>query len=218
MPPKIPLPDDADLDAESLEILAKLPPLNVFRMMANAPASFRPLIEFAFSLLVTSEFDARKREIAILRVAHVTRASYEWFQHVIVAKRVGVTDEEIEKIGVDGPVVGTRRRRQPAVSRRGRDQQRGAPRRRRPATDPRPLRHATGHRADSLRQLLQPAEPLSRVDARRARGGVASLARISHRLDPAARLPCEQTFVCSDGAVAVFIVSAAPSCPEGYEE
>jgi alkylhydroperoxidase family enzyme len=106
MPPKIPLPDDADLDSESREILAKLPALNVFRMMANAPASFRPLIDFAFSLLMTSEFDARKREIAILRVAHVTRASYEWFQHVIVAKRVGVTDEEIEKIAVDGPVTG----------------------------------------------------------------------------------------------------------------
>ena len=106
MPPKIPLPDDANLDSESREILAKLPPLNVFRMMANAPASFRPLIEFAFSLLVTSEFDARKREIAILRVAHVTRASYEWFQHVIVAKRVEVTDEEIEQIAVDGPVTG----------------------------------------------------------------------------------------------------------------
>lgn len=106
MPPKIPLPDDADLDSESREILAKLPALNVFRMMANAPASFRPLIEFAFSLLVTSEFDARKREIAILRVAHVTRASYEWFQHVIVAKRVDVTDEEIEQIAVDGPVTG----------------------------------------------------------------------------------------------------------------
>ena len=106
MPPKIPLPDDADLESESREILAKLPALNVFRMMANAPASFRPLIEFAFSLLVTSEFDARKREIAILRVAHVTRASYEWFQHVIVAKRVEVTDEEIEQIAVDGPVTG----------------------------------------------------------------------------------------------------------------
>ena len=106
MPPKIPLPDDADLESESREILAKLPALNVFRMMANAPASFRPLIEFAFSLLVTSEFDARKREIAILRVAHVTRASYEWFQHVIVAKRVEVTDAEIEQIAVDGPVTG----------------------------------------------------------------------------------------------------------------
>jgi alkylhydroperoxidase family enzyme len=104
MPPKIPLPDDADLEPEHREILAKLPPLNVFRMMANAPASFRPLIEFAFSILAQSEFDARKREIAILRVAHVTRANYEWFQHVIVAKRVGVTDEEIEKIAVEGPV------------------------------------------------------------------------------------------------------------------
>ena len=106
MHPRIPLPEDADLDPENREILSKLPPLNVFRMMANAPASFRSLIEFAFSLLAKSEFDARKREIAILRVAHVTRASYEWFQHVIVAKRVGVTDQEIEKIAVDGPVTG----------------------------------------------------------------------------------------------------------------
>jgi 4-carboxymuconolactone decarboxylase len=106
MPPSIPLPDDADLDPENRELLSKLPALNVFRMMANAPASFRPLIEFAFSILAKSEFDARKREIAILRVAHVTRASYEWFQHVIVAKRVGVTDREIDEIAVEGPVAG----------------------------------------------------------------------------------------------------------------
>lgn len=106
MQPSVPLPDDADLEPEVREILSKLPPLNVFRMWANAPASFQPLVEFAFSLLMKSEFDPRKREIAILRVAHVTRASYEWFQHVIVAKRVGVTDQEIEKIPVDGPVTG----------------------------------------------------------------------------------------------------------------
>ena len=106
MQPSVPLPDDADLEPEVRELLSKLPPLNVFRMWANAPASFQPLVEFAFSLLMKSEFDPRKREIAILRVAHVTRASYEWFQHVIVAKRVGVTDQEIEKIGVDGPVTG----------------------------------------------------------------------------------------------------------------
>ncbi len=106
MQPSVPLPDDADLEPEVRELLSKLPPLNVFRMWANAPANFKPLVEFAFSILAKSEFDARKREIAILRVAHVTRAGYEWFQHVIVAKRVGVTDEEIEKIGVDGPVTG----------------------------------------------------------------------------------------------------------------
>ena len=106
MQPSVPLPADADLEPEIRELLSKLPPLNVFRMWANAPASFRPLVEFAFSLLAKSEFDGRKREIAVLRVAHVTRAGYEWFQHVIVAKRVGVTEDEIEKIAVDGPVTG----------------------------------------------------------------------------------------------------------------
>ena len=41
-------------------------------------------------------------EIAVLRVAHVTKANYEWVQHVAVAKGVGITQEEIDLIGVDG--------------------------------------------------------------------------------------------------------------------
>ena len=104
MPATIPLPSDAELSPEVLATLQTLPPLNVFRMMANAPASFRPLIDLALSILLHSAFDHRKREIAVLRVAHVTRSPYEWAQHVIVAKGVGVTDDEIAKIAVDGPV------------------------------------------------------------------------------------------------------------------
>jgi alkylhydroperoxidase family enzyme len=106
MSPTIPLPTDNDLPAAIRETLASLPPLNVFRMMANAPASFQALIDFAMSVIVSSEFDARKREIAILRVAHVTHSKYEWVQHVAFGKRLGVTDPEIGQIGVDGPVTG----------------------------------------------------------------------------------------------------------------
>ncbi|MFZ0247197.1 carboxymuconolactone decarboxylase family protein [Candidatus Binatus sp.] len=101
---KIPLPDEARLTPEIVAMLGKLPPLNVFRMMANAPASFEPLVNFAMSILLRSEFDKRKRELAVLRVAHVTRSSYEWTQHVAVAKSVGVTDDEIAAIKVDGAV------------------------------------------------------------------------------------------------------------------
>src|SRR5208283_4847440 len=101
---KIPLPDQAQLTPEIVATLGKLPPLNVFRMMANAPASFEPLISFATSILLRSEFDRRKREIAVLRVAHVTRSSYEWTQHVAVAKSVGVREDEIAAIAVDGAV------------------------------------------------------------------------------------------------------------------
>jgi AhpD family alkylhydroperoxidase len=106
MDPVVPLPSDQELAPEIREALSKLPPLNVFRMVARAPASFQGFLELAMSILLRSEFDARKREIAVLRVAHVTRAAYEWTQHVAVARRVGVTDEEMAKIAVDGPVTG----------------------------------------------------------------------------------------------------------------
>ena len=104
MTSRVPLPDDSQLSPEILATLAALPPLNVFRMMANAPASFLPLINFAMSILLQSEFDQRKREIAILRVAHATRSVYEWTQHVTIAKSVGLTDDEIARIAADGPV------------------------------------------------------------------------------------------------------------------
>jgi AhpD family alkylhydroperoxidase len=81
-----------------------MPPVNVFRMVANAPASFNGFLDFGSSIMFESEFDPRKREIAILRVAHVTHSNYEWTQHVTIARMTGVTEEEIEKIASDGVV------------------------------------------------------------------------------------------------------------------
>ena len=104
MNPHIPLPTDENLPREIKEKLAAMPALNVFRMVANAPASFNGFLDFATSILFESEFDARKREIAVLRVAHVTHSIYEWTQHVEVAKMTGVTDEEIEKVASEGAV------------------------------------------------------------------------------------------------------------------
>ena len=56
------------------------------------------------SILTRSSFDARKREIAILRVAHVTKARYVWHHHVAIGKTTGITDHEIEKIACHGQV------------------------------------------------------------------------------------------------------------------
>ena len=102
--PAVPLPADDDLAPEIQSTLKKLPPLNVFRMVANAPASFQPLVDLALSILAFSEFDKKKREIAVLRVAHLTRSHYEWTQHVRVAKSLGIDDAVIAKIRCDGPV------------------------------------------------------------------------------------------------------------------
>ncbi|MEA2625147.1 MAG: hypothetical protein QOD06_1192 [Candidatus Binatota bacterium] len=106
MSARVPLPTDDELPPDIRGRLAELPPLNVIRMMANAPSSFFPFLDFALSIVFAGELDRRKREIAILRVGHVTRSRYEWTQHVTVAKSVGVTDREIAEIAVDGPVTG----------------------------------------------------------------------------------------------------------------
>ncbi len=102
----LPLPTDDQLSVDIRKTLASIPPANIFRMMANAPASLKPFIQLAGSILIQSEFDKRKREIAVLRIARVTRSTYEWEQHVRIAKMVGVTQDEIDRIGADGPVQG----------------------------------------------------------------------------------------------------------------
>jgi len=98
MPAKIPLPTDEDLDREIRELLADLPPLNVFRMVAGAPRAVRPFLQLGGAVLSTA-LDARRREIAVLRVAHATNAGYEWAQHEQLGRRAGVTDAEIDAIG-----------------------------------------------------------------------------------------------------------------------
>jgi len=100
----IPLPAIESLPPEIKEVV-KAGPSNVGLMMANAPASFKGLTELAISILFYSSFDPRKREIAVLRVAHVTRSHYEWTHHVALGKAYGLTDDEIGKIEAEDPVI-----------------------------------------------------------------------------------------------------------------
>jgi alkylhydroperoxidase family enzyme len=101
---QVPLPDDSELPDEIRTALASIPPFNVFRMIANTPASFRGFTDLASSILLRSQFDPRKREIAVLRTAHATKSLYEWTQHVRIARNLGVTDAEIEAVQAGGPV------------------------------------------------------------------------------------------------------------------
>jgi 4-carboxymuconolactone decarboxylase len=49
-------------------------------------------------LLWNGTLDARTRELLVLRVAWRTQANYEWTQHVRLARRVGLTDDEIDRV------------------------------------------------------------------------------------------------------------------------
>jgi alkylhydroperoxidase family enzyme len=99
---RLPYVDPATAAPKVREALEIAPPLNVFRMVAHAETAFRPWLRFGAALLGEAELDARLRELAILRVAHLTPgAQYEWMQHVPIGLAVGVTEEQIAALAGD---------------------------------------------------------------------------------------------------------------------
>ncbi len=57
--------------------------------------SYFPFLQF---LLWGGTLPGRYRELAILRVAWLRQAEYEWTQHVLIARGEGVSDDEIRRI------------------------------------------------------------------------------------------------------------------------
>lgn len=94
----IPYPEDAELDEGSLRILETLPPLNIIRMFAGAPAALKPLTDLGQAVLLHADLDARLRQIAVLTIARVTESEYERVQHENVARVVGLHDDVIEAL------------------------------------------------------------------------------------------------------------------------
>lgn len=92
------LPYD-DWDFEALAEISpgmKPPNVNVVGFFAHHPELATPFL--AWNHYVNSRrstLPRRVREIAILRVAWRRRSRYEWAQHLKIARRAGVTDEEI---------------------------------------------------------------------------------------------------------------------------
>jgi 4-carboxymuconolactone decarboxylase len=100
-PTRIPPLPYAEWDTDALSVIApgrKLPPSNVLGLLAHHPALARAFLTFNVHLLTDSTLPARTRELAILRVAWRRRCRYEWAQHVLIARRAGVTDEEVAEI------------------------------------------------------------------------------------------------------------------------
>jgi 4-carboxymuconolactone decarboxylase len=88
-----------DEQAESIrQWAARRGNLNVFRLLANAPKVFGGWIEMVDELFASPTFDARMRELIILRVAHLQRSPYELAQHVPLARAAGLTEQQIDAI------------------------------------------------------------------------------------------------------------------------
>ena len=72
--------------------------LNIFRTLAHHPKLIKAWLPFGTYLLSDSTLPARDREIAILRVGWLCQSGYEWGQHVVIGKKAGLSDEDVDRI------------------------------------------------------------------------------------------------------------------------
>jgi 4-carboxymuconolactone decarboxylase len=70
-------------------------PLNIFGTLGHHPALLKRFNVLGGLFLSKGTLPEREREIVILRVGWNCRAVYEFGQHTIIGKRVGLTDAEI---------------------------------------------------------------------------------------------------------------------------
>jgi alkylhydroperoxidase family enzyme len=104
---RLPYVDPEQAPEAVRETLARLPvKLNIFRMMAHAETSFRPMMSLGMSILAQQQLSAKLRELVILRVGSLSKARYEWVQHVPIALAAGASDAQIaalERGDIEGP-------------------------------------------------------------------------------------------------------------------
>lgn len=71
---------------------------NVLGVLMHHPALAGAFLAYNRGLLETPALGHRSRELMVLRVAWRTRSTYEWVQHVRIARDLGITPGEIEAV------------------------------------------------------------------------------------------------------------------------
>ena len=68
---------------------------NAISTFVHHPDLTQSYLTFSFYLLTRSTLPPRLRELAVLRIAHLTSCAYEWDEHVTIGQREGLTLEDI---------------------------------------------------------------------------------------------------------------------------
>lgn len=69
--------------------------LSVFQIALKNPPVAKALNDQLHALLQQGQLDARLRELVIMRIGWTTGSVYEWTQHWRVARRIGMTEDDI---------------------------------------------------------------------------------------------------------------------------
>lgn len=97
---RLPLVAESDLHESLTPLLERFqnagtPVPVLYQTLANAPLMLQGWIGFAWSLRNDAETDRGLRELAIMRIAQLTSAQYEWEAHWQMAERYGMSRDQL---------------------------------------------------------------------------------------------------------------------------
>ena len=94
---RVPLADFEPALKKRLEELWGTPP-NLYKALANHPALVAAWTEFSKMLRYDTRTPRALRELVILRGGQLMRSEYEWAQHLAMARKAGVTEQQINEL------------------------------------------------------------------------------------------------------------------------
>lgn len=101
---RVPYFNRDDLPEADREIFDRLieergqPVGNIFRTLANTPNLLRRFLALGGELRNGTALDPKLRELALMTVGRITEAEYEFTHHWNIARRVGVSREQLEHL------------------------------------------------------------------------------------------------------------------------
>ncbi len=99
---RIPYFDTTKATGRAAEAYKKLGPLNIFRMLGHSGEMVSGFTKLGTQILNFASLDPVLREIAIIRVGILSKATYEVHQHEAIARRLGMNAALIAAIR-EGP-------------------------------------------------------------------------------------------------------------------
>jgi alkylhydroperoxidase family enzyme len=94
----LPLPNDSAIQPLLTGAAAGLPPINVFRALANAPSLAPAYMQYFGHLFKPMELNARIERLVVLLTGKLSGCEYIWRQNVVVAKSLDISDEKITEL------------------------------------------------------------------------------------------------------------------------
>jgi alkylhydroperoxidase family enzyme len=101
--PRLPFRKAGDFDGAAGDALRALEATrgflpNLYRAAANAPAFIPAFVEMVAASRAESALPSELKELAILRIAHLTRAETMWTAHLPLARAAGLSTEVIAAV------------------------------------------------------------------------------------------------------------------------